>query len=145
MSQEDHRRIELTRLSKGHYVATNGRGGKLEFSSGLGEPAFSPVELFLTAIAGCSGADVDFITSKRAEPTGFTVTVDGDKVRDENGNHLTGLRLTFDLAFPNDEGGDAAREVLPSAVAKSQDRLCTVSRTIVMGTPIEVRIVSTDE
>jgi uncharacterized OsmC-like protein len=73
------------------------------------------------------------------------VTVDGDKVRDENGNHLTGLRLTFDLAFPNDEGGDAAREVLPSAVAKSQDRLCTVSRTIVMGTPIEVRIVSTDE
>ena len=140
MSQEDHRRIELTRVSKGRYVATNGRGGTLEFSSGLGEAAFSPVELLMTAIAGCSGADVDFITSKRAEPTGFTVSVDADKVRDENGNHLTGVRLTFDLTFPEGEAGDAAREVLPSAVTKSHDRLCTVSRTIEMGTPIEVSI-----
>ncbi len=139
MSQEDHRSIEMTRLSKGRYVATNGRGATLEFGSAQ-DDLFSPVELLLTAIAGCSGIDVDFITSKRAEPSRFLVTMDGDKVRDEHGNHMTGLRLTFDLGFPDDEAGKAAREVLPRAVAQSHDRLCTVSRTVELGSPIEVRI-----
>jgi putative redox protein len=38
--------------------------------------------------------------------------------------------------------GDAARAVLPDAVKKSHDRLCTVSRTVELGTPIATRIES---
>ena len=41
-------------------------------------------------------------------------------------------------AFPDDEGGQAAREVLPEAARRSHDRLCTVSRTVEIGTPVEV-------
>ena len=61
--------------------------------------------------------------------------VDGDKVRDEGGNRMEELSVTFRLRFPEGEGGDAARALLPEAVQRSHDRLCTVSRTVELGTP----------
>src|SRR4051812_10480316 len=101
MSDEKQRSVRVTRLGPGRYQATNPRGGTLRFGGGTGaggggaEDAFTPVELLLTAIAGCSGIDVDLITSKRAEPTRFDLLMEGTKVRDEQGNRLTGLTLTF--------------------------------------------------
>ncbi len=50
--------------------------------------------------------------------------------------------MTFRVRFPGGEGGDKARALLPDAVKKSHDRLCTVSRTVELGTPIEDRIES---
>jgi len=35
--------------------------------------------------------------------------------------------VTFRLKFPDGEGGDAARALLPEAVQRSHDRLCTES------------------
>jgi len=139
MSEETHRNVSLTRTSRGHYEAVNPRGGRLHFGSGDDE-SFTPVELLLTAIAGCSAIDVDFITSKRSEPARFELRMTADKVRDEQGNHLTDLVLTFDVAFPEDEAGAAAASVLESAVNASHDRLCTVSRTVEIATPVEVRV-----
>ena len=141
MSEETERSIELTRLGKGHYEATNPRGARLVFGTGQ-DDLFSPVELLLAAVAGCSAVDVDFITVKRAEPDRFQVTMRADKVRDENGNRLTNLELSFDVGFPEGESGDAARSVLPEAVRRSHDRLCTVSRTVELPTPVAVRVVS---
>ena len=83
---------------------------------------------------------MDILTSRRAEPDSFEIVVDAEKVRDEAGNHLTGLRVTFRIAFPDGEQGDKARDLLPDAVRKSHDRLCTVSRTVELGTPIATRI-----
>jgi uncharacterized OsmC-like protein len=139
MTDQSIRSIELTRTSLGHYEAINPRGGRLSFGSGAGDH-FTPVELLLAAIAGCSAADVDHITAKRAEPTRFEVQMSGDKVRDDNGNHLVNLSLTFDITFPSGPEGDAAREALPRAAAQSHDRLCTVSRTVELGSPIDVTI-----
>ncbi len=34
---------------------------------------FTPVELLLAAIAGCSAIDVDYLTARRAEPDAFEV------------------------------------------------------------------------
>jgi putative redox protein len=138
MTDETLRSIEVSRLGKGSYVATNARGGQLVL--GEGDESFSPVELLLVAIAGCSAIDVDYIVSKRAEPTRFDLRVSGDKIRDDQGNRMTNLTLTFDIAFPDDEGGRAAYDVLPRAVQQSHDRLCTVSRTVEVGTPIITRI-----
>lgn len=137
MSDNRMRRVDLTRVGHGRYEATNSRGGKLPFGCGEDDD-FTPVELLLAAIAGCSAIDVDFITSKRSEPSRFELTMTGEKVRDTSGNHLTNLTLTFDVDFPADAGGDAARQVLPRAMAQSHDRLCTVSRTVELGTPITV-------
>jgi len=44
------------------------------------------------------------------------------------------------VRFPDDEGGDAARALLPEAVNRSHDRLCTVSRTVELGTAVDTRI-----
>ena len=140
MSDNTLRSIEMTRLAKGRYEATNSRGGRLVLGQGGTGEEFSPVELLLVAIAGCSAIDVDFIVAKRAEPTRLDVRMTGDKIRDEQGNRLTNLVLSFDVEFPDDEAGRAAYDVLPRAVQQSHDRLCTVSRTVEVGTPIEARI-----
>ena len=132
---EQHRTVTIERLEKGRYVARNARGVEMTFGA-AGAEEFTPTELLLVAIAGCTGADVDYITSKRAEPVAFVVTGEGDKVRDDEGNRMENLRVTFAVEFPEGEGGDAARAVLPDAMRKSHDRLCTVSRTIERGTPI---------
>lgn len=130
--------ITLTRTELGEYTATNERGGTITVGSG-GTADFGPVELLLVALAGCSGIDVDHITSRRAEPAAFTATASGTKVSDENGNHLTDVVVSFDVRFPEGEAGDRAREMLPRAIRMSHERLCTVSRTVALGTPVEMR------
>lgn len=141
MPADSHRTVTITRTSAGRYTAGNGRGGTLEFGTGDVDD-FTPVELFLAAIGGCTAVDVDIFTTRRAEPESFVVQVDGEKVRDEDGNRMEELSVTFRLRFPEGEGGDAARALLPEAVQRSHDRLCTVSRTVELGTPISTRIES---
>jgi len=141
MSDDTLRTVEIERLSLGRYRATNVRGGTLTIG-GRDDTEFTPVELLLAALGGCGAADVDYIPANRAEPESFRVTVTGDKIRDDDGNRLTNLAVTFRITFPAD--ADAAREALPRAVAQSHDRLCTVSRTVQLGTPVEDRIASSD-
>lgn len=135
MTTTDHKSVSVTRISARRYEAVNARGGRLRF--GEGEDAdFTPVELLLTAIAGCSAIDVDYLTSRRAEPENFDVVVEADKLSGELGNHLGPVEVTFRLRFPDGPDGDRAREILPTALAKSHDRLCTVSRTVELPTPV---------
>lgn len=136
MSDESRRSIEIAKIGPGRFKATNERGGETFFGLGGEDPDFTPVELLLAAIAGCGALDVEALTSKRAASTGFTVRAEGDKVRDEGGNHLSGIRVTFDVTFPEGAEGDAARDRLPGAIEMSRDRLCTVSRTVQLGADV---------
>lgn len=140
MSHNTLRAVDLVKIGENRFKAVNRRGGQLPIGSGGEDPDFTPVELLLAGLAGCSAIDVDHITRKRAPATSFEVRATGDKIRDEHGNRLVNLTLTFQVAFPEGEGGDAARAVLPDAIAKSHDRLCTVSRTVEAGTPITVKL-----
>jgi putative redox protein len=134
-----HRSVTIERAANGRFSVTNARGGRFTLAAG-DDADFTPVELLLAAIGGCTALDVDALTSRRAEPEAFDVLVEADKVRDAGGNHLTGITVTFRVAFPDGEQGDQARAVLPDMVKKSHDRLCTVSRTVEMGTPVTARI-----
>ena len=134
-----HRTVTVERLAPGTFAAANSRGGRVTFGTGGGTD-FTPTELLLAAIGGCTAIDVNILTSRRAEPDRFEVRVDAEKIRDAEGNRLTGIEVTFRIAFPGGEAGDKAREVLPDAVRKSHDRLCTVGRTVEIGTPIGTRV-----
>ena len=140
MAEDTHRQVRIERIANSRYTATNERGGQITVSTGAGTD-FTPVELLLTAIGGCTAIDVDVLTSRRAEPDSFVIEVGAEKVRDEKGrNVLTDITVTFRIAFPDGEGGDKARALLPDAVKQSHDRLCTVSRTVEAGTPIATHI-----
>jgi putative redox protein len=139
MADDARRRVTVERLDTGVYRATNPTGDQVTFGTG-GDAGFTPVELLLAAIGGCSAVDVDVVTSRRAEPDRFDVVVEAQKVSDETGNILRDLRMTFHVAFPQGDDGDAARARLPRAVEVSHDRLCTVSRTVEAASPVAVHI-----
>jgi uncharacterized OsmC-like protein len=134
---ETLRFIDMEKIGEGRYKAVNRRGGVLPVGGG-DDPDFTPVELLLTALAGCVAIDVDLITGKRAPAEPFRVRCEGDKIRDEQGNHMTNLKITLDLTFPEGEAGDAARGVLPRTMEQVRDRLCTVSRTVAIGEYVEI-------
>ena len=129
------RHVELTRQRKARYVASNRRGGSIEIGEG-DDAAFTPVELLLSALAACTAMDVDYIVGKGAEAESGWLSSSARKVRDSAGNHLVDLEVILDLRYPEGAGGDAARTALPTAVQRSNDRLCTVSRTVQIGTPV---------
>jgi uncharacterized OsmC-like protein len=138
-TDDTHRSLAVERVAAGTYAVTNARGGRMTFGSG-GGAEFTPVELLMAAIGGCTAIDVDILTSRRAEPDSFEITVDADKVRDEAGNHLSNIEVTYRITFPIGADGDKARGILPEAVRQSHERLCTVSRTVEMPTPVVTRI-----
>lgn len=131
--------MEVARSGPGRFVVTNVRGGTIELGTG-DDAAFTPVELLLAAIGGCTGIDVDVLTSRRAEPSVFTVTMSGDSIHDDEGSRLGNIDGAFDVRFPAGAEGDAARAVLPQAVQRSHDRLCTVSRTVERGTAVALHL-----
>ncbi len=136
---DTERSVELTRTAPSRYTATNVRGTTLSIGDGSTDD-FTPVELLLVALAGCTALTVDPLVARRAEPETFDVRTRADKIRDEQGNHLVDLRMIFDVAFPEGADGDRARELLPDAIVKAEERLCTVSRTLALGAHAEVEI-----
>ena len=139
-TDETLRSVELTRLEQGRYRVTNARGGTLE----LGQGTTSSCSARSSCCSPRSPA-APRSTSTSSPPSApsrprFDVRMSGDKVRDELGNRLVDLLLELDVEFPDDEAGQAAHDVLPRAVRQSHDRLCTVSRTVEIGTPVKVRV-----
>lgn len=128
--------VRIERDGDGTYTAHNGRGAVLRMAG----DNFSPVELLLAAIGGCTSIDVDILTTRRAEPESFEVRAGGNRVRDADGNRLTDIEVTFLIKFPEGKDGDVARAVLPDVIKKSHDHLCTVVRTVENGTPITERV-----
>ena len=59
------------------------------------------------------------------------------------GNHLSEVEVPFRISFPDTESGAAAAALVPRLVSLSHEKLCTVSRTVMLPTP--VRTVIADE
>ena len=134
-----HRAVSIDRVTAGKFTVTNDRGGRIDIGTG-GDADFTPVELLLAAIGGVH-------LDRRGHPDvpaggarGVPGAVGAEKVRDDHGNHLADIEVTFQVLFPPGEGGDAARALLPDAIRRSHDRLCTVSRTVELGIPVTSRV-----
>jgi hypothetical protein len=99
MSDETLRQLDLTQIGAGRYQVVNVRGGVLPIGAG-DDAEFTPVELLLAALAGCTAIDVGLITGKRATPEDLDIHVEGHKVRDDGGSHLVDLHVTVAVRFP---------------------------------------------
>lgn len=137
--------VTVERTSAGTFVARNRRGGEIRFST-ADDGSFSPVELLMAALAGCSSVDVDTLVTRRAEPTSFVVTATAERAKDEGGaSYATDVNVVFDVRFDEGEDTQAAREMLPRAVRMSHDRLCTVSNTLQRATPVTMWVLDQDQ
>ncbi len=119
----------MSNASRGVFAVINTRGGERRFGTGSNTD-FTPAKLLLGATVGRTAIDVDILTSRRAEPGSFQMHAEADKTRDAHGNRLTGIAVTFQIAFPDGADGDQTRAILPDAVKKSHGRLRTVGRTV---------------
>lgn len=135
--QGEPRSVQLRRTDSTVFEATNVRGGTISIGAGDTD-LFTPVELLLASISACSGIDVDMLTSRRAEPSDFQIECTATRVRDEQGNHLRDIDVKFTVSFPDGDDGDRARTMLPRAIEVSNDRLCTVSRTVALSSPVHM-------
>ena len=94
----------------------------------------------LKTIDNRTAMDVDAITVKRSEPSRFQLSCSGHTTKSAHGNHVTDIQVDFDVEFPDTDEGHAAEDVLEKAIRKSHDRLCTVSRTVQLATPVDAQL-----
>ena len=128
MATDSARRVvSVERTAPGKFTIVNNRGGRLVIGT-RGDVDFSPTELLLAAIGGCTAIDVDTVTSRRAEPDSFNVSVDANKVRDDDGNRLTDIEVTFRIRFSR---GAGRRPGAPPPARHRQE----VTRSAVHGQP----------
>jgi len=108
--------IHFEGTAAGHTVHMDGRpdaGGQ-----GLG---FSPMQLLLVSLGGCTGMDVISVLKKmRQDVTSFSIEVSGVRA-DEHPKVYTEIELTYRL-----RGRSLSRESVEHAVRLSREKYCSV-------------------
>ena len=93
-----------------------------------GERGLSPLELLLAALGACSAVDFAILMRKQRDPVEpLHLEVDGDK----EGYRMEWLRVTYHVHEGADEGK------VERARSRVANDVCTVSRTLAAGTPVE--------
>lgn len=128
--------IKVERTEDGRYVATNGRGARLELSGDGTGPNFSPVELLLVAVAGCNIVTTEPLTAQRGHRMDKLVaTATSEKIER---NKLGPVTLSYEVELP---AGDAdAAKVFRDVAERVEERHCTVSRSLREGTPVNLEV-----
>ena len=119
---------QIERIDRLRYRAYGANGATLDF--GVGEGLLTPVELLLAAIAGCSSVDVDAGTSRRSTPEVFEVLASALKQTEDGAVRLDDVEVDFDVRFPADEQGAKAQKMVDRLIQLSEQKDCTVSRTV---------------
>ena len=125
---DNYRQTKIERIDRLRYRAYGANGATLEF--GVGEGLLTPVELLLAAIAGCSSVDVDAGTSRRSTPEVFEVLASALKQTEDGAVRLDDVEVDFDVRFPADEQGAKAQKMVDRLIQLSEQKDCTVSRTV---------------
>ena len=124
---DNYRQTKIERIDSLRYRAYGANGATLDF--GVGEGLLTPVEL-LAAIADCSSVDVDAGTSRRSTPEVFEVLASALKQTEDGAVRLDDVEVDFDVRFPADEQGAKAQKMVDRLIQLSEQKDCTVSRTV---------------
>ena len=129
-------RVRVERTDAGGFVATNERGGSLEFGGGKDRPAFSPVELLLVALGGCNIVTVEPLTAQRGHRlVRLSAVMETDRTAV---NRLGPITLTWEVELP--PGDEQAAQVFHDVAHRVHERHCTVSTALQEPTEVSVII-----
>jgi putative redox protein len=100
-----------------------------------GSPGFSPMQILLVALGGCSGMDViSILRKKRQEVSGFEVRVHGER-SDAHPKVYTGIIVEYILT-----GHSLDPAAVQRAVELSQGKYCSVMAMLGKTASIETKI-----
>jgi putative redox protein len=121
-----------------NFTGTADRGFKLLLGepnpAGVGEQAFSPMELLLVSLAGCTAIDVIALLEKMQQAvTAFQVRVDGQRA-ESHPRRFTKINLTYSL-----EGKGLDPAAVARAIELSQTKYCSATATLTRGVPIHTQ------
>ena len=116
------------------FVATASSGAEVRMATRGTPGAFSPVELLLAALGGCSAFGVErFLTRRAGEPVRLDVALTADRVT-PSASRLARITMTYDVATADGPMADAA---LAPAVRFAETVSCTVSLALRDGVEVE--------
>jgi uncharacterized OsmC-like protein len=122
-----NRHLQMTVNPDDTVTVTNKHGTELLVDCD-GIRGLSPLELLLAALGSCSAVDFALLMKKQRDPVEpLRIEVDGDK----EDQRMQWLRVTYHVH----EGADERK--VERSRSKVADDLCTVSRTLADGTPVE--------
>jgi putative redox protein len=123
-------KIELNRVGENFaFEAKNDRGNLITIdssSSGGGENrGFTPMELLLVGVAGCSGIDMIHILKKqRQQIDSFSISVEAEKEKVEDYSVWKKIHLVYTLL------GNVDLEKAKRSADLSHEKYCSVSKAL---------------
>ena len=128
-------KITIDHLDDLHMEAQNEEGGKIRMDGnteigGL-EGGFSPMQLLLAGVGGCSAIDIIGILKKQKQPLeDLQVVVDGDKQSTGTFSEFKTIQLNFIFT------GDLEEKKVKRAIELSLEKYCSVSKALEKGSDI---------
>ncbi len=109
--------------------AENEEGGlvRMDGSTSIGglEGGFSPMQLLLAGVGGCSAIDIIGILKKqRQDLQDLSVEVEGDRQSKEEYSEFTNIHINYIFT------GDLDESKVERAINLSLDKYCSVSKTL---------------
>ena len=112
--------------SEGLRFVVDADGRRLELnSSDEIEQAFTPMELFLVALAGCTAMDVQWIMERQRQKVDkFDMSISGVR-RTEDPKYYESIDIQYSFTGP-----DVRKDVVERAIRLSQEKYCSVRSMI---------------
>ncbi|TYP91996.1 putative redox protein [Fodinibius salinus] len=122
-------KITIDQLKNTHMEAENEEGGliRMDGSTEIGglEGGFSPMQLLLAGVGGCSAIDIIGILKKqRQDLQDLKVEVEGDRQSKEEYSEFKTIHINFIFT------GDLDESKVERAINLSLDKYCSVSKTL---------------
>jgi putative redox protein len=115
------------------YIAESKSGALVLMGKGTDEnPAISPMEMLLAALAGCTGIDIiDILRKKRQLPSDFKIRVRGNQRTDAYPKFYTEFEVEYLLW-----GENLVEKDVEQAIRLSEEKYCSVGGTLLKAGPI---------
>jgi putative redox protein len=124
---EANRRLSLVANEDGTVVVTNRHGTQITVDL-HGKRGLTPLEMLLAALGSCSAVDIVELMRKQRDPV-TPLAVDVEGLKDDQ--RMQWLRVTYHV------GAEVAERKFERARSKTAEDLCTVSRTLTQGCPVD--------